>query len=379
MIHTFPSKEQHDHSQIIPRNQTELSLMAPLRTVLVVGSAGYIGSAVCQAFVRAGWRVFGLIRKSEQAASLIIREVIPVEGSLSNSAFLVELLDQASSIDVVVGCAEPKDYAIYLCEMLDMIHCVAQANQGVRPLLLWTSGSKDYGPTKFENSILSPFTETSVLNPPPPLLPRTTSSIKLLDNNKGFDVAVLRPTAVYGYGSSYYGGLFKFAENAQKNGSQYLQIAADPQNILHAIHVDDCADAYVALAEHSDRRAVSGQCFNISAQTYETNKDILKALAKEYRFLQGARFVDESQPSNGLDESIKILFGFSQWVSSEKLRELTGWRDRRMVFTENLHIYRLAYQAAANIQNDDLIVKINNRQSHWNASEWLEPVSPVKV
>ncbi|KAL7904491.1 hypothetical protein GGI35DRAFT_463319 [Trichoderma velutinum] len=348
--------------------------MAPLRTVLVVGSAGYIGLAVCQAFVRAGWRVYGLIRKSEQAASLIVREVIPVEGSLYNSAFLVKLLEEALQIDVVVGCAEPEDYATYLREMLDMMHWVAQANQGVRPLLLWTSGSKDYGPTKAGHSILSPFTETSILDPPPPLLPRTTSSVKLFDNNKEFDVAVLRPTAVYGYGSSYYGGLFKFAEDAQKNGSQCLQIAADPQNILHAIHVDDCADAYVALAEHPDRRAVGGQCFNISARAYETNKDILNALAEEYRFHQGAQFVDVSQPLNGLDESIKILFGFSQWVSSEKLRELTGWRDCRMLFTKNLHVYRLAYEAAAKKQ-----LRINNRQSQWNAVDWLEPALPVRV
>lgn len=350
--------------------------MAQLRTVLVIGSAGYIGSAVCQAFVRAGWRVYGLIRKPEQAASLVAQEIVPVEGSLSNPAFLVGLLQQASGISVIVGCAEPGDYAIYLREMLDMVHWVVQANKDVRPLLLWTSGSKDYGQTTSEPSKLSPFTEISALNPPPPLLARTTSSVKLLDN-KEFDVAVLRPTAVYGYSSSYYGGLFKFAENARKNGSQSLQIAADPQNILHAIHVDDCAEAYVALAEHPDRRAVSGQCFNISAHKYETNKDVLEALAKEYHFPQGAQFVDQAQPSNEVDESIRILFGYSQWVGSEKLRELTGWRDRRMLFTENLQAYRMAYQAAANMEDED-ILRINSRQSHWDAGKWLESALPVK-
>lgn len=32
----------------------------------------------------------------------------------------------------------------------------------------------------------------------------------------------------------------------------------------------------------------------------------------------------------------RVLMGFSQWVGSEKLRRDTGWKDRRMVFSEGI-------------------------------------------
>ena len=36
-----------------------------------------------------------------------------------------------------------------------------------------------------------------------------------------------------------------------------------------------------------------------------------------------------------LDPSRKVI-AFSQWTSSEKLREVTGWRDRRQLFSKAL-------------------------------------------
>ena len=40
------------------------------------------------------------------------------------------------------------------------------------------------------------------------------------------------------------------------------------------------------------------------------------------------------------------VMGFSQWVGSEKLRKDTGWKDRRKLFSEGIHQYRLAYEVA---------------------------------
>lgn len=54
-----------------------------------------------------------------------------------------------------------------------------------------------------------------------------------------------------------------------------------PEYALHALHVNDCADAYVALAEHP--RRVEGEVFDISAHRYETVEEVLRPLAREYR------------------------------------------------------------------------------------------------
>ena len=41
-----------------------------------------------------------------------------------------------------------------------------------------------------------------------------------------------------------------------------------------------------------------------------------------------------------------MLIGFSQWTGSNKLRELTGWKDQRQLFSKGLQQYRLAYEVA---------------------------------
>lgn len=69
-----------------------------------------------------------------------------------------------------------------------------------------------------------------------------------------FDVIVTRPTNVYGLSSSFYGLIFKFAEDAKKKG--VWELDEHPNTILHVMHVDDCDEAYVALAEAGRRDGI---------------------------------------------------------------------------------------------------------------------------
>lgn len=135
--------------------------------------------------------------------------------------------------------------------------------------------------------------------------------------------------------------------------------------LTSAVHVDDCGDAYLALVEHPDRTAVAGQCFNISAHAYETAATILEAVAKEYGFAGGSHFTAGTADSIQ-NQVLKVVFGFSQWVSSEKIRDLTGWADKRMLFSKNLSVYRRSYEAAVRAGHEDL-ARVNAQQSLWNS------------
>ena len=53
---------------------------------------------------------------------------------------------------------------------------------------------------------------------------------------------------------------------------------ADPDAIMHSLHVDDCADPCVALAEHSKRDEVAQQASNISKEMYEPAQEIGEVL-----------------------------------------------------------------------------------------------------
>ncbi|ORY61656.1 uncharacterized protein BCR38DRAFT_347496 [Pseudomassariella vexata] len=343
--------------------------MSNRRSILVIGANGYIGLAVCRAFVRAGWRVYGLVRKPESAQSLAAEEVTPIVGSASDLSFLDQLFAQIKTFDVFASCIEPPDYAAYYNNAIVMIRKIAETSNknGVRPLVLWSSGCKDYGYTTIDGAPdLAPHTEESPINFAALFLAqRATYSLKMFEHTDLFDAAVLRPTNVYGYSSSYYGIMFEYAAAAAASDTVTLKLDVHPKTILHAMHVDDCGEAYVALADHSNRKSVGGQCFNISAHKYETAKVVAGALAEEYGISGGAEFVEPTpQDAAGMSVANKSLFGYSQWVSSEKIRNLTGWTDRRMLFTENLHAYRIAYEAALQAGHEDT-VRIKARWEVW--------------
>jgi nucleoside-diphosphate-sugar epimerase len=311
------------------------------KTVLVTGANGYIGNAVAKAFSRAGWKTFGLIRSREDAAELAMDEIHPIIGSPVDLSFLDQTGDTV--FDVVVSNTEPRlDPATHFEKVQTVLHEVARRSQqsGVRPLIMFTSGCKDYGAMaqKHGDPGLAPHMESSPINPPEALLPRSNFGVAWLEGSDGsYDATVLRPTIVYGHSSSYYGTLFELAAKSKS----VLQLLGDPSAIMHSLHVDDCADAYVALAEHSKRAEVAQQAFNISNKMYETAREIGEALAKSYGLT--VEFV--APPEDLPFYSVHALANFWQWVSSDKLRALTGWSERKSTFVKGIEEYRLAYEA----------------------------------
>ncbi|KAI3322657.1 NAD(P)-binding protein [Xylariaceae sp. AK1471] len=344
-------------SSIMPYTQaTSAEARAPKKAVLVTGANGYIGFAVCRAFARAGWRVYGLVRRVEAADTLAAEEIIPVIGSISSDLGFVDgLLAQAStrSFDVIVSCTEQIPFHEHWEHVLALVTKVAQHAQrhGIKPLVLVSSGCKDYGMTARHGAPgLAPHTEDSPLNAVDVIKPRTLCTLKIFEHAKLFDAAVLRPTPLYGYGSSYYGVIFDTLSQLQESGGldskAGVKVPGHDDNIYHGCHIDDCAEAYVALATHPVRARVNGECFNISGHRYETVGDIAVALSAEYGIEGG---ITAAPPSEIRDElrPLEILFGYTQWVDSTKIRKLTGWTDTKTLFSENLHVYRLAYEAAA--------------------------------
>lgn len=75
-----------------------------------------------------------------------------------------------------------------------------------------------------------------------------------------------------------YRSLFDLAARSR----DVLTIVGNPHGIMHSCHVNDCADAYVALADHPDRSAIANQAYNISNQHHETAREVGEALARSY-------------------------------------------------------------------------------------------------
>ncbi|KAH7028668.1 hypothetical protein B0J12DRAFT_732598 [Macrophomina phaseolina] len=133
-----------------------------------------------------------------------------------------------------------------------------------------------------------PVTEADPLDPPAVTSERALHCDKILEHGDIFDAAVIRPPNLYGYSGSGYGYFFKKAEEAEKVG--VLEFAADARSIFHSAHVDDCAEACVALSQDQVRIQVWQQVFNIAGSRYETLGQIAGALVGEYGVFGGAKF-----------------------------------------------------------------------------------------
>jgi nucleoside-diphosphate-sugar epimerase len=346
--------------------------------VLVTGANGYIGNAVAKAFNRAGWETYGLIRRAADAADLAQSEIHPIIGTPQDLSLTND--QEYCVFDVVVSNTEDwSDYEGHFGHVKDMlIHIGTQnwENARVRTLVLFSSGCKDYGMTgKHGDADLAPHTESSPLNVLPILRARTKSAVGLLEDgnnsNLPFDVVVLRPTNVYGYGSSYYGSLFAWADKAKKDGNKMLRVPADPNTIMHSAHVDDCALAYLSLAEHPSRDEIKGQAFNISNTRYETVRDVCEALAKSYGL--SVEYEKPGRFENIVPGMIEAVVQYSQWVSSDKIRQLTGWKEQRDYFATGIAQYRMAFEAALAAKHQgtakiyETFQNLENSRREWKA------------
>lgn len=334
-----------------------MAASSPSKTALVTGANGFIGHAVAKAFVAAGYTTYGLVRRPDALSCLSADEIIPILGTPDDHSFIPTLHNYTKTLNVIASATEDLlNYTPHFNNILSLLISLSRtsSSHGIRSLVLFSSGCKDYGIGPLHSSSVLPFTEASPLNPQHILIPRATLSQTILHHSDVFDAVVLRPTTLFGGSSSYYGPAFELAATTAASATGVLRIAADPNSIMHGTHVGDVAEAYVALAE-APRERVAGHCYNISSQQYETTQTIANALAKEYG-LKRVEFVSAppAQPDKKGFDVVGLLFGFSQWVGSEKIRRDIGWTDRRPTFSKGLHVYRRAYEEAAKSKHSNV-------------------------
>lgn len=176
-----------------PHNQSSsMFSLNPCRNVLVTGANGYIGNAVARAFVRAGWTAHGLVRSASGAQALAVEEILPIIGSIDDLSSHDKIASQLpSTVDTIVSVTEDwNDYVAHynnIVALLRTISAISTAN-GVVPLVIFTSGCKDYGvgPHFANDPKLAPHMEESPLNPPAMLQLRTNFSRKIFEHVDAF-------------------------------------------------------------------------------------------------------------------------------------------------------------------------------------------------
>jgi len=292
-----------------------------LMRVFLTGATGYVGSAVRDAFVRAGYRVTALVRHSTLSDASARPGIEPVVGDLSNPASYVAA---ASACDVLVHTgfeSSVRSVSVDNMAIEALLDVGARATAvGRRVTVVYTSSASVLGRADL------PVTEDVVPVPPPALAWRLAHEAAVFEGARrtGARAIVVRPGIVYGGAQGAVADLLQAAANG------LIRVVGDGSNRWPSVYDRDLAELYVRLATHPDAEGV----FHATDDADERVGDIVAAIARHARTRPDVRHVSlsEARLRPGPYADALVL---DQVVRSPRARAL-GWAPSLHSITGNM-------------------------------------------
>jgi nucleoside-diphosphate-sugar epimerase len=272
--------------------------------IFLTGGTGYIGSAVLDAFVRAGHHVDALVRNSEKAERVQARGASPVLGDAAEPA---SYADAAASADgVVLTAFEDSRRGV----IVDATTIDAVLSTPVRPgrFVIYTSGVWILGPAP------ASVDETATVHPIEHVAWRPSHERRILDAaTAGWRAVVVRPGIVYGGTGGIVGDLLLDASNS------LIRVVGSGDNHWPLVYDRDLADLYVRLATSPDAAGI----YHANDEGDETVNDIVRAISEHAKTEPSVRRVPLSEAKKKLGTLAEAL-ALDQIVRSPRARAL-GW------------------------------------------------------
>jgi nucleoside-diphosphate-sugar epimerase len=304
--------------------------------VFLTGATGYVGSAVLDAFVRAGHRVTALVRHSSAAPDAPARPgVESVIGDLSNPASYVAA---AAACDALVHTAFESSARgasvdrVAVEALMDVAARMTAA--GRRITVIYTSSASVLG------NVDSGAAEDATPCPPALVSWRPAHEAAVLESARrsGARAVVVRPGIVYG------GAQGAVADLLQASADGLIRVVGDGSNRWPSIYDHDLADLYVRLAAHPDAEGV----FHATDHADERVDDIVDAIIRHARTRPDVRHVPLSEARQKPGPYADAL-PLDQVVRSPRARAI-GWAPSLHSITGNvarlLEEFRSAQAAA---------------------------------
>jgi nucleoside-diphosphate-sugar epimerase len=307
----------------------------PLRTVLVSGGAGYVGSVLVPALLREGYRVKVLDLYLYGDGALAAVRADPALEEIQGDIRDRGLLEQAvSGCDAVVHLAcISNDPSFELDPELGksinydaFVHLVKVAKDGGVKRFIYASSSSVYGikeePSVTEDLPLEPLTDYSKYK-------ALCEDVLLRERAPGFTVLILRPSTVCGFSPRM---RLDLTVNILSNHAIHHGVinVFGGEQMRPNIHIDDMVRVYQE-ALRWPTAAIDGKVYNVGCQNYK-----VREIAEMVRDVIGSRVQIKTIPTD--DHR-------SYHVSSERIRHELGFvatrsvedavRDLRKAFAEN--------------------------------------------
>ena len=272
--------------------------------IFLTGGTGYLGSAVLEAFVRAGHHVDALVRHRERAAFVQQRGAHPVLGDLAEPA------SYASAAAAADGAIHTAFEFTARGPSLDAMALDALLQPGkaggrffIYTSLMWVLGHQ-----------LTPADESAPLSPAPLVSWRPAHEARVLDAaTAGLRTAVIRPGIVYGGSRGIVSDLFKDAANG------LVRTIGSGENHWPLIYDRDLGELYLRIAT---KPAAAG-LFHANDEGDERVNDLVAAIGDQVALKPSVRRVplDEARKKLG---PLADALALDQLVRSSRARTL-GW------------------------------------------------------
>jgi len=279
--------------------------------VFLTGATGYIGSAVCEALVRAGHEVAALVRPSARSRRLQQRGVTLLTGDLADISTNRSALE---GFDAFVHTAFDSGVAKDKAEVGKQTdHGVIQTLRDVawrsgRATFIYTSAIWVLGRTR------EPTDETGAAHPPEHLAFRPVHEQLVLEaDGGGVRAIVVRPGIVYGGSRGIVSEMLRDAENG------IVRVVGSGDNRWPLVYDRDLADLYVRLLEHADASGL----FHATDEGDECVNDLVSAMSVQVVHTPEVRHVPIAEARAKLGPLADSL-ALDQVVRSPRARAI-GW------------------------------------------------------
>ncbi|MCG8467252.1 MAG: NAD-dependent epimerase/dehydratase family protein [Gemmatimonadetes bacterium] len=242
-------------------------------TTLVTGATGFIGSALVERLLRRGDRVRVLVRSSDRLSTGLMDRVEVVEGDVRDDRAVRRAVAGCELIYGIAGSfREPglpdSNYFEVHVEATERLISAA-AESGVKRVVHCSTcgihGDVPKGEFLDEDAPFRPDGVYEISKAEGDELARE------LGARLGVEVAVIRPTPVYGPGDTRLLKLFKMC-----NRDRVLMLGSGTAR-YHLVYIDDLVDALLLAGEHE---AAPGEAFLIGGGEIPTLGELLAELAR---------------------------------------------------------------------------------------------------
>jgi nucleoside-diphosphate-sugar epimerase len=332
-----------------PSNTSQRKKMV---NVLIIGATGYLGQAVCSSLVRSGdHRVFGLARTPSKAKDLAKEEIIPILGSIADSAELLKAID-TENINIVVDVSGADQGSYILLAALKKIGAARLETASKAGILIpklgfiycsgtWLHGSSnrpinDLIPVGAHDSPQAPAEITSW---------RPALENGILASRDVMDVMIIRPALVYGRSGAIWSAFFGPICEAAKKDLEAVAIPLDASSRPGLVHVDDVGSGFHAAIDRLPLISGTGvyPIFDL-VTSQESMRDIIEFAASEMGYKGKVELVGA-----GEDIFAKAMCT-SMNGSSGRAKQLLGWEPKRVSgFVQGMDVFAKAFVAASQI------------------------------